>query len=92
MGLRIEERARDILKGLQQLQGDFGVFHDVFQLGQRHLKNAQNVFADAGERAVKLGDKLQQFANVAQEPQREEPASPPTLQAGDHFRSRSLEQ
>src|SRR5881409_2961773 len=58
MGLKIEERARDILKGLQQLQGDFGVFHDTFQLGQRHLKNAQNAFADAGERAVKLGDKI----------------------------------
>ena len=92
MGLKIEERARDILKGLQQLQGDFGVFHDTFQLGQRHLKNAQNAFADAGERAVKLGDKIQQFANVAQDPQREEPASPPTLQAGDRFRPRSLEQ
>ncbi len=92
MGLKIEQRAREILKGLQQLQGDFGIFHDAFQLGQRHLKNAQNAFADAGERASKLGDKIQQFAGVAQDPQREVPASPPTLQAGDRFRPRSLEQ
>src|SRR6266571_1882094 len=92
MGLKIEQRAREILKGLQQLQGDFGIFHDQFLLGQRHLKNAQNAFAEAGDRGAKLGDKIQQFANVAQDPRREEPASSPTLQAGDRVRPRSIEQ
>ena len=91
MGLRIERRARDILKGLQQLQTDFGFFHEMFQLGQRHLRNAQNAFADAGERASTLSDKIQQFAGVTQDARFEEPDTAPTLPAGDRFLPGSLE-
>ncbi|OLC55886.1 MAG: hypothetical protein AUH92_01200 [Acidobacteria bacterium 13_1_40CM_4_69_4] len=92
MGLRIEQRAREILKGLQQLQGDFGIFQETFQLGQRHLKNAHNAFADAGERAAKLGDKIQQFATVAQDPRREESVPSSALHAVDRFLPRGPEQ
>lgn len=88
MGLRIEQRAREILKGLQQLGGDFGIFRDAFDLGLKHLKNAQNAFGDAGERAGKLGDKIQQFATVALEPRRDETISPPPVQAEDRFQAR----
>lgn len=91
MGLRIEQRAREILKGLQQLGGDFGIFRDAFDLGLKHLKNAQNAFADAGERAGKLGDKIQQFATVAQEPRRDETITPPPVQAEDRFQARRLD-
>jgi len=91
MGLRIEQRARDILKGLQQLQGDFGFFHETFQLGQRHLKNAQNAFADAGDRATRLSDTIQQFARAAHDPRTEEPDPAPTLPTLDRFQPGSLE-
>src|SRR5882672_10899435 len=48
MGLRIEQRAREILKGLQQLNGDFVIFGDSFQKAQNHLRNAQSAFDEAG--------------------------------------------
>lgn len=67
VGLRIEERARDILRSLQQLHGDFGLFQDNFSLGQKHLKNAQAAFADAGEMAGKIGARVEQFVRVAEE-------------------------
>jgi DNA recombination protein RmuC len=65
MGLKIEERAREILKGLQQLQGDFRIFEDALNLGQKHLKNAQGAFGDAGDRARRIALQVEQFAQVA---------------------------
>lgn len=91
MGIRIEQRAREILKGLQQLGGDFGIFKDAFDLGLKHLKNAQNAFADAGDRADKLGDKIQQFASVAQQPPAAEAVAPPPVQAEERFQPRRAE-
>jgi DNA recombination protein RmuC len=88
MGLRIEKRAREILKGLQQLGGDFGIFRDAFDLGLRHLKNAQNALADADERAGRLGDKIQRYASVAQEAPAEEAVAPPAVQTEDLFQAR----
>jgi len=88
MGLRIEKRAREILKGLQQLGGDFGIFRDAFDLGLRHLKNAQNALSDADERAGRLGDKIQRYASVAQEAPAEEAVAPPAVQTEDLFQAR----
>ena len=67
MGLRIEERAREILKELQQLQGDFGQFRDAFDLGQKHLRNAQSAFGEASDRAGKLASQVDQFVRVGEE-------------------------
>jgi DNA recombination protein RmuC len=67
MGLRIEERAREILGNLQALHGDFGLFHETFSLGQKHLKNAQAAFAEAGDRATRLAYQVDQFVRVARE-------------------------
>ena len=92
MGLRIEQRAREILKGLQQLTGDFGAFQDSLRLGQRHLNNAQNAFTDAGYRAGRLGDKLQQFAGIAEHPASEEALPAETAPVDDLFRTGSVEQ
>ena len=88
MGLRIEKRAREILKGLQQLGGDFGIFRDSFDLGLRHLKNAQNALSDADERAGRLGDKIQRYASVAQEAPAKEAVAPPAVQIEDLFQAR----
>jgi len=70
MGLKIEERARDILRRLQQIQGDFQGFQEAFGLGQKHLKNAQTAFADAGEKAGRLGMQIEQCARADEEPGR----------------------
>jgi len=91
MGLRIEQRAREILKGLQQLGGDFGIFRDAFDLGLKHLKNAQNAFSDAGDRAGRLGDKIQQFASVAQATPADEATSTSPVQAEARFETRGAE-
>jgi DNA recombination protein RmuC len=66
MGLRIEDRAREILRNLQQLHGDFGVFQEAHALGQKHLKNAQAAFSDAGERAGRIAFQVEQFVRVAE--------------------------
>ena len=92
MGLRIEHRAREILKGLQQLQGDFGTFRDTFDLGLKHLRNAQVNFGDADRRAEKLAEKIQQFASVAEDKSDGEALPPGAVPAADRFRTRGLEQ
>lgn len=91
MGLKIEERAREILKGLRQLDGDFGAFREAFDLGLKHLKNAQAAFTDADRRADKLGDKIRQSAGVAEAgaPDKALPSGP--VHGEDRFQSRGLE-
>src|SRR5262245_28861852 len=91
MGLRIERRAQEILKGLQQLQGDFGTFRETFDLGLKHLRNAQINFGDADRRAEKLAEKVQQFANIAGEAPAGE-ALPPGAVPAERLRIRSLDQ
>jgi len=91
MGMRIEERAREILKGLQQLNGDFVVFEESFRRAQRHLLNAQSAFIEAGEQAGRLGDRLQQFASLAEGPAPEEVLPAPIAPAAEGLRSRGLD-
>jgi DNA recombination protein RmuC len=67
MGLKIEARAREILNGLRQLHGDFDLYRQAFDLGGKHLRNAQTAFAEAGDRAGRIGIQLEQFARVAEE-------------------------
>ncbi len=91
MGLRIEQRAREILKGLQQLQGDFGTFREAFELGLKHLRNAQANFGDADKLSEKLGDKIRQFASVAEQPAGDETLPTGPVHAEDRFKTRGLE-
>jgi DNA recombination protein RmuC len=77
MGLRIEQRAREILNGLQQVGGDLGQFREGFDLGQRHLRNAQGAFAEAAERLARLQAQVDQFSrSVAIAPAADSPAQP----------------
>jgi DNA recombination protein RmuC len=62
MGLRIEQRARDILRGLQQVQGDIEQFQTSFDLGQKHLRNAQVAFSESGDRLARLSVQVGQFS------------------------------
>lgn len=68
MGLRIEQRARDILRGLQQVQGDLQKFGETFDLGLRHLRNAQNAFSESGDRFARLSAQVGQFSRDLDEP------------------------
>jgi DNA recombination protein RmuC len=92
MGLKIEQRAREILKGLQQLNGDFGIFGESFKRAQRHLANAQSAFGEAAEQADRLGDKLQQFAGLADHPERDRILAVGATRATDRFQNRDLDQ
>ena len=66
MGLKIEQRAREILKSLQQVHADFGLFRESFQTGQKHLRNAQEKFSEAGERGARIATQVEQFVRVAE--------------------------
>ena len=66
MGMRIEQRTRDILRGLQQLQGDLGQVRDAFDLGSKHLRNAQTAFGDAGEKFERVASQVGQFARAVE--------------------------
>ncbi len=71
MGLRIERRAAEVLKGLQQLSGDYGTFRETLNLALKHLRNAQAAFAEADRCSERLGDKIQQFNRLAATPEEE---------------------
>ncbi len=79
MGLRLEDRAREMLKRLQQLHGDFTLFQDAFALGQKHLRNAQAAFSEAGERVSGLASQVDQFTQVTDEAAQARVLPPPTV-------------
>jgi len=60
-GLRIEERAHEILQQLNRLRGDFNRFRDDFRLVGKHVTNAGTSFAGADRRLERLEVS---FANV----------------------------
>jgi len=60
-GLRIEERAHEILQQLNRLRGDFDRFRDDFRLVGKHLNNATSSFAAADRRLERFETR---FANV----------------------------
>lgn len=57
-GLKIAEKAQDILQHLERLYGDFGRFQDDFALIGQHLSNAQKKYAEAEKRLTRFEDKL----------------------------------
>jgi DNA recombination protein RmuC len=77
MGLRIEERAREIMSKLRQLHGDFETFHEAFSRGQKHLNNAQAAFSDAGDRVNRLALQIDRSARVLEEPPKDAPLRSP---------------
>lgn len=77
-GLKIEDRAREIIQYLSRLQGDFGKFRDEFALLGKHLGHAQSGYQSADRRLEQFAQKL-----VAADGDREgsfEP--PPVIKAG----------
>lgn len=57
-GMKIEERAKEIIQYLSRLEGDFAKFKDEFQLVGKHLGHAQSSFQSAEKRLDQFGQKL----------------------------------
>ncbi len=57
-GLKIEDRAKDIVQYLSRLQGDFGKFRDEFNLLGKHLGHAQSGYQNADRRLEQFAQKL----------------------------------
>lgn len=58
-GMRIEERAREILDDLSRLSGDVERFSKDFQTLGGHLTDAQKKFSEAEKRLTKVSEKLE---------------------------------
>ena len=57
-GLKIEDHAKDMLRYLSRLQGDFGKFREEFALVGRHLGHAQSGYLNADRRLEQFSQKL----------------------------------
>lgn len=57
-GMKIEERAKEIIQYLSRLEGDFGKFKEEFSLLGKHLGHAQSSFQSAEKRLDQFGQKL----------------------------------
>jgi DNA recombination protein RmuC len=57
-GMKIEERAKEIIQYLSRLEGDFARFKDDFQLVGKHLGHAQSSLQSAEKRLDQFGQKL----------------------------------
>ncbi|HVO92085.1 MAG TPA: DNA recombination protein RmuC [Terriglobales bacterium] len=57
-GLKIEDRAKEIIQYLGRLQGDFGKFRDEFTLLGKHLAHAQTSFQNADRRLDRFAQRL----------------------------------
>ncbi|HWH79843.1 MAG TPA: DNA recombination protein RmuC [Candidatus Binatus sp.] len=57
-GMKIEDRAKEIIQYLSRLQGDFTKFRDEFALLGKHLGHAQSSYQGAERRLDQFGQKL----------------------------------
>ena len=57
-GMKVEERAKEIIRYIGRLQGDFTRFRDEFDLLGKHLGHAQSSYQSADRRLEQFGQKL----------------------------------
>jgi DNA recombination protein RmuC len=57
-GMKIEDRAKEILQYLGRLQGDFARFRDEFALLGKHVGHAQSSYQNADRRLEQFSQKL----------------------------------
>ena len=72
-GMKVEERAQEILGELSRLRGDFAKIQDNFRILGRHLSNASGSFTETDKRMSKLDDKL---AQIEEPPKTDLPPTP----------------
>ncbi|MFH1347197.1 MAG: DNA recombination protein RmuC [Candidatus Margulisiibacteriota bacterium] len=68
-GMRIEERAAQILQDLARLEGDFARVMDDFNKMGTHVKNMTNSYDSTEKRLNKFGDKLESLETKQTVPQ-----------------------
>jgi DNA recombination protein RmuC len=59
-GMKIEEKALDIIRSLQRLRGDFSRFQEDFSKLGTHISHAKSSYDSAEKRMERFGDKLGQ--------------------------------
>ena len=74
-GMKVEERAQEILGELSRLRGDFAKIQESFRILGRHLANASGSYSETEKTITKLDAKLTQI----EEPPKNETPSPPSL-------------
>jgi len=57
-GMKIEDRAKEVIQYLSRLQGDFGRFREDFTLLGKHLNHAQSSYQNSEKRLEQFGQKL----------------------------------
>jgi DNA recombination protein RmuC len=57
-GMKVEERAKEIIQYLSRLRGDFAKFRDDFGLLGKHLSHAQSSYQSTEKRLEQFGQKL----------------------------------
>jgi DNA recombination protein RmuC len=67
-GMKIEDRAKEIIQYLSRLQGDFGKFRDEFIILGKHLAHAQTSYQNAERRLDQFTQKLQAADDEQAEP------------------------
>src|SRR6266446_7032384 len=75
-GMKVEERAQEILGELSRLRGDFARIQENFRVLGRHLANAGGSYSETERTMTKLDAKLTQ---IEQPQPQKEVASPPSL-------------
>ncbi len=76
-GMRIEEKAKEILADLNRLRQELGKFTDDFRMVGRHLGNAQTKFEDADKRLTRFEEKLLAAGDAPAAEELSIPALPP---------------
>lgn len=71
-GFKIEQRAKEILQHLSQVQREFKLFTDEYAMIGKHLSNAKNRYDDSTRRLDKFETRLQAVASA------DAPPLPPT--------------
>jgi DNA recombination protein RmuC len=77
-GMKIEDRAKEILQYLSRLQGDFAKFRDEFAVLGKHLIHAQSSFQNADRRLEQFAQRL----SAADQQQQEALDVPPANRPG----------
>jgi DNA recombination protein RmuC len=75
-GMKVEERAQEILAELGRLRGDFQKIQDNFRVLGRHLTNAAGSYSETEKTMTKLDIKL---GEIEQPSRRGEIIPPPSL-------------
>jgi DNA recombination protein RmuC len=66
-GMRVEERAQEILGSLNRLRRDFERLQESFRVLGKHLNNAQGSYADGEKALTKFDTKLSQIEGASAE-------------------------